>query len=1555
MQQPGPHALEKSFFVGKDPGDPSSAPEFYSRATLVGVGYSEGNDERFTAASERLARLKWTIYEDFLIGRLTYERVDGNSVDRLRNDGVIAAMFRIGRHVDFQRRYNPATGENLYVEDTESRPWYERKYMQVDWSKNLNTDSYDFDTLSMMGVYGGVKYEPSSYYLNDPADPDAPRFDLENGYFDITTKVFAVPQQVDLRHLGWGIDSYPACFLGDTIGSGSGPSTSCNPAELTIRQSFKRVTNTDYEPADWDGYRSQAFGALTSNRFAPRGYEYGGDRQNRFINRYNIWERSHFYRDPAAMTGAIECSTPATTPADADPNRGFAANGTADECVSAGAGSRCDTFNQKCTLPFRARKVRPQPLFFTLGSNLDYFDATDRATQEWDTALRAAVMSARYAECMATRGKGSAEAACEDRFPVYFGQQEENDDAIALSREMDSCLRGKAYPDFAGRCDEVAEQLGRDRGYSKGVIEVAKLNRILVLCHSPVEANDPAECGGPRLPAGVTARKCEEARDVRDLGTMEICDGALSARRGDLRYHQVNVLAAPQSGSPWAIMADASDPLSGEKISASIDVSSHVTDLLSQDLVDIARYAAGELPKGGLNEAEFVYDWSGVAKAASKGGGALPPLTREELERRLAEASGVSPETFREASLDRLPSAIVGQVDAIAARVDGIRSDVNAPSDFEPIYEARRKAAVDDHLDMALTTKAMQEYAGSAFNFPGFMTLASPLQGANPVLARKMRSAKEVALAEHGACVLGDPPAPVSIANLARHLERKFGAVDSKDGVASQLERAERMRRYLASRLHSSLIAHELGHSVALRHNFVSSSDAWGYRPQYWQLRTRDGERKEACTDLNTPADCVGPRYFDPVSDEQSDELIQMFMHSSVMDHPGEILQDMVGLGAYDFAAARSFYGDTIAVFGDPSYRAGLPRGTGMLAKDGNFGGTIGMRPMIGGEGKDASKTTTFHYSQIQNAFSVIDDCRAVDATRFEPAAWDEKRNGAWDPLFDGFMVKVNGSHTRCKTQQVDYVPYASLRFPTNQEIRTESYRGGPSVDPSLRVRVPYGFATDRWADTGNVSVLRYDNGADIYELFDFLIAQKEMSHILDNHPRNKLTFSVRATVTRSLARYDEKLRDATKGLGLQLNICRDLANKAGHDPGSLCAAVVKANSLEGNLLASGLAFDHFSRLLARPEAGPHSVERLGNGNDDVLRSGAPSGARPEVIVPYGATGRFGGVSYGGMPVGNVFARDDDGYKPLGAGSYYEKAWSAMLMTESVDNFIGAGLDEFVDARFRAVSLADIFPDGYRRWLANNLTGDDAIKGPRLATDAAFRVRTDADLLPSGIAWTSWWPASGPESCSTENMSVLCTTIPASSRPVDPQVGWEQQKFLIAYTLMYLPENSKQAWLDQLAIWEVGHDDDPGFANRIELHDPWGTIWVARTFGKETIFGKTVQKGIAARVLEYANELVFKAYETEPGTDLDGDGSPDWYVPVLGSNDQPRVKFDPTMKWLTPNGAPPAGCNETDNSKCTCDQNRACVELGNYSQLPYFLRQALGSFGFSVPGMKGSQ
>ncbi len=1559
-----PDVLDKTFFVGNLLQDSADDPEFYMQGTLVDVGFGATQDGLFTSTyAQPLNRVKFQVTENYLIARISFERIpgsDGRGQGPTSNDGVIAAMYRIESHFDISKAYNSTSGEELNIveENTYDRPWYERKYMRVDWSSNLATNTYDFDTLSMMGIYGGVKYEPMNYYINDPKDPDAPHFAMQDGYFDITTRVFASPQMIDLSHFDWGIDAFPACFLENDFLGGSWPSGNCNPSELTIRQAFLKIKKTDFEPAHWDGERFQAFGPFTVERFGfTRNYGMSDDKWYRFISRYDIWERSHFYTDPATMTGAVECFTPATTPYGEDPHRDNDGNGTEDECEAVGKGSRCNTFTQKCTLPFRERVTRPVVWYYTEGNDDRFFESTRWATHEWDVAMRSAVMTARYAEC-----KRVGEANC-DAWPVYFGQQDENDDAMNLAREVNDCRAGYAYTEKnrdRAACDALADQIGNARGYSAGVIALAKMDEMVVLCHSPVEAGDHAACGDARLPEGISADDCETPANEEVAAA---CDASIRVRRGDLRYHQVNVIKEPQNESPWGIYTDAEDPLTGEKVSASINVWSQVTDRWSQSVVDVARYVAGELETSEVTEGQNISDFAKASEAAS-GGGAMSRMTKAEVRKRMAEFVGKDAATFQEMTLPD-GSRPVEVARAIKSELKHVAAKVGAPSSNAPVYGARRAAAMGTELEAELMTPMMQQLAGVA-GMPlneDMLDLASPLRGGNPSIQRDFRNMKEVALGKRGACMLHEVPAPLTITDFSKLLQDKFGAFDPNQSKAEQQVRAAKMQNFIAQRVHMGVMIHEMGHSMGLRHNFVSSSDAWGYRPQYWQLRTKNGEVKDVCTDLSSDGEgCVGPRYFDPVTDNEKDNLIWMFMQSTVMEYPGETTQEFQGLGAYDFAAVRSFYGDVISVFADASYNAGTPRAKGMLSKMDNFGGILGIAPVIGDE--------EIHYSRLHNEYDLIKDCREINPEDYKPAHWDEDMLGEWLPALDGRIVPVDGVYKVCKTQPVDYVTWQDLRKPTTGE-GGPYYYGGPSVDTKTnRTRVPYGFGTDDWADLGNLSVYRNDNGADAYELFNFLITQQEVGHIFDNYRRARQDFSVRSAAYRSLWRYNEKLRDAAKGLGLLKNIYELVAQEEGWNYDEFWPAVAPVWFPE-SILTAGMAFDHFTRLMSRPQDGNHYRPS----GETVLRSdqdtwGTPTTTR--VKVPNGATGFYGNVGFGGRPLNNALAEDQGEYSSsytINAGSYYDKTWTAMLMTESVDNFISSSRSDFHDARYRSVSVADLFPDGYRRWLANNLTGDDALKGAHVAARADGNPDIDLDKFPKiPLGWTSWWPTSGPEVCFPNQSSAVCSRYgdigenpfnpqaPANTAVIDPQVGWEQQKFLIAWTLIYLPENQQQWWLDQLRLWELGAETDPGFESRIEFHYPGGKSYIARTVGTEVVFGKTVQKGISARILEYANELASEAYE---GRWVTGpDGVTKWWEAELSSKDgQPIVKYDPEMAAIDEEtgefaeGYP--GCDERSSEDCTCAANRACMKLRQYVQVPYFLRQATATLGMLHPGWTG--
>jgi len=1607
------NALAKSFFVGRDLVAAEDDPEFYMRATVVDVGYGAAQDGLFTSTyAQPVSRIRWQITENLLNARLSYERIEGtdgkgeqwNGLERkIENDGQIVASYRIESQFDIRRDYNQATGEesNVMVENASDRVWGDREYFRVDWSQNLITSAYDFDTLAQVGLYGGIQYEPLAYYVNDPSSPDAPHFDPETGYFDITTKAFATPQLLDLSALGWGIDTYPACYLPAELSGGSAPGGNCNPTELTLRHSWRRVVDTDFEPQDLDGYRFQAYGIFNyaSTRYGyERNYGLVDDRWYRFSAKYNLYKRNHSYKDPESMTGPVVCATQETTVDTtgdplADPNRDLDLNGTADECETAGKGSYCDTFNQKCTLPYAEREATVIPWYIGGNTSEDLFEATNWAVQEWDVAMKSAIQSARLIECRKVLG-----ADCDAKFPMWTGQQDDLDDAFALALDVNECLRNNGWDQ--GKCkgavsDGVAALEAERSGSSdpgavanaKAIGAVISMPSVIVLCHNPVVATDHTACG----------------------------ERGLAPRLGDIRYHSVLLIDKPQTPSSWGIMVDGDDPVTGEKVAASINIWTHVTDLAAQGLVDIVRYVNGEIPTDQITNGKYVDDWVQANKVGA--GAGLPAMTRDEYDARLAGSTKLDRKSFAKMVNNAAPA-----FKTIAANMKDELKDVAVSSEVASPHQAevaaRMKLARGTSVEATLMNPAMLQAAG----IPGNMALEGPIAQAaspfamnNPKLRSQFKKMQQNALASRGACILHEAPEASTITGLADGLLRKFPAAEGEDAKARQV-RNERMFKYVQRRYQYAVIAHEMGHSVGLRHNFVSNTAAMFFRPQYWQLRTRNKTSLKACTGAanEDPSKCIGPRYFDTVTEEEQSQLVWMYQHSTVMDYPGDVGQDLLGLGVYDVAATRFFYGDTVSVYNsaNPEYLAGGKIGVGILTATDTFGGLAGIK--YGTRSAQANGVDEFHYSQLDKNYEAIHGCYPV--TPKQPATWNAELDGNWDQVLDGKLATVDGEVKRCRTQPVDYVTWGQLRKPTGDELNNGFFRGGPAVhDATKRVRVPYAFATDNWADTGNVSVFRHDNGADPYEQLMFLITTQENRHIFDNFRRNRTTFSVRGSADRSFGRYNEKMLGIAGGIGFFRNIYQDLATNQGISFDSLWPLLV--DGLNDNVVASTVAFDHFTRQLSRPQAGPHYF-RAAAFDDLTLRSdldtddygsGTNFGAgivnsNVLVNIPNGATGYFKDVGFGGRPLENAFSETNGDYNTditTVAGGYYDKINSAILFSESEDRFISSSRRDFYDARFRASGLADVLPEGYRRIIANSLTNDRSLLAARLeakTNNTAWKKSpvVDADQFPSRpMGWTSWWPTEGPTTCfPTDGKNVCVDYLGADFNPddvpvtvaVDPQVGWEVQKFLIAWTLAHISANEKSTWIDMMKVYKLGSDSDPKFEQRIEWQDPKsGQMYYARTYGRECLFGqgtdgatctasggKWVQKGIAARVLEFANALTAGGYQ------LDLTYKPGNLDPNLDSGQYPAGfnKYGRAMWMAHPDGnaivIPDAAIKDISddgqlivevepcdqNVDASCEQlsvykNHHAYELQSYKSIPDYLQEVMVTFGLGSPNELG--
>jgi hypothetical protein len=1400
------NALDKTFFVG-DRFDDADDPEFYYRATIVDVDHGATQTGLFTAGyGQAMVRVHWEIAEDLLLARLSYDRID-NTTGEIDpgSAGQVAAAFPIESHFDIRRSYNPTTGEELNVveENTTDRPWYERDYIRVDWSQNLITSAYELDTLSGTSIFSDppLTYEPTSHFVGEPSSPDAPVFDTETGYFDVTNKVYVRPEIVSTP---FGV--FPACFFSPDIFHGSAPEGNCNPVELKLRMAFRRVEDSDYEPISWDGTRMNMFGMFVwGSRY---GYDpkYGvvDEQWRRFPARYNIWAESHARDESGEL---VPCYTEETTPAGADPKRDIEPrDGTDDECANVGDGSRCDPYTHACTIPYRQRGTRTIPIYYGPGSDPTLFDVASSVSNEWDGALRHVVQTARYTECLRVLDRGGPGSAPPD--------------AQVLRDQIASC-RESYPPDLETAMNEVPP--------------------VLVFCHNPVAEGDAPECGA-------------EGTEVRV---------------GDLRYHMANIISDPQIRSPWGIVADAIDPLTGEVISASFNMWNARTELFAQKTVDRMRWYLGE-----LSNDEVAAGTSAVGTLAAAGRTPLPAsnppiLSKNEVEARTAALD----RTFEG---ERTARPLVNERELVrwAANLTAERFGDQLLGKGNASLLERFERAKTSGAELGIMTQPYYEMSGVSSSLPLNQTsidLVSPLRGSSTLFRTQLDREREIARGHNGQCML-EAPDPASTGRLARILAEKF-PLPENPSQADVIARDEKWFQFIKRHVTRGVFAHEMGHSMGLRHVFTSSADALNYKPQYWQLRTRDGAETDTCASATDDGhSCVGPRWLDPMTEEEDHGMLHRWSHTSVMEYPGELTQEMLGISAYDRAALRFGYADVTEVWDEDNVacpfngtRRACTRGGQILeARLDSFGGVIG--PSWG-----ITTDQPIHYSALQNEFGLVRNCRPAELS--PPPGYDEGRDGMYIPEFDSEIV--NG--TVCDTPPVDYVAYTELEFDAPTASEQNVFSGDVRKFDALgRVRKPYLFASDEWADLGNVAVLRSDNGADPYETIHFLTSEYEEMHLFDNHRRERVNFAVRPAVDRFVSRYHDKLMSFGKGLALLHEIYAGAGITDEYQPG---------RPFQANALATAMIFDHFARVLTRPSSGTH-VQVADASGENLLRSIeqlTELRERAPVILPEGPFSAGGDRAFGARPLHNKLD-DREGYYatdyPLWIGSYYEKSIAAAMLTDSFDNFVPDDRETFFDGRYRNVGFASMFPDGVRRLFGAAISEDRALLGWRAAGAQASQTsivpfKDSNGVLTEPMGQRAWW-ALDPRVCWPRAGRVGCFDVagegydgeqaPEASVAIDPEVGFDIQKFVIFWALMYLPENQKLDWVDMMRIWLVGGDADPTFpvTERRAFRDPLsGQLYVAHSYGTEVIDGKDVERGIAARAIDWMNLLMREAYVVE--------------------------------------------------------------------------------------------
>jgi hypothetical protein len=337
----GVNVVEKAVFEGS----------WYMSRTVIDVDYQGSALGTFPgdAASDAaqsftaMPRIRWVIDENYVFAYRDYDLTMGGDGEdksaragdkeaaeaaakeaaaRKEAGGQPVAAFKIEKHFDIRRAFNPATGEeqNTIVENDTDKHWYERKYMRVDWSKNLLPGYYG-QTYDLNELLGNWKREPTELYVQGAsAFPDSwqPRFDRMqcDGSKDKTEackdyeRDFADDYEKDeLYHMSFVTQELlspgqvPDPDTGADVNWCStrySDAPTCSAVASYVRTSFLRVSDKrQYEPVNWVDSRFERFGFF---RLEQSTYDrstgapddpafFSTDFLNYNINRHNIWKQ----------------------------------------------------------------------------------------------------------------------------------------------------------------------------------------------------------------------------------------------------------------------------------------------------------------------------------------------------------------------------------------------------------------------------------------------------------------------------------------------------------------------------------------------------------------------------------------------------------------------------------------------------------------------------------------------------------------------------------------------------------------------------------------------------------------------------------------------------------------------------------------------------------------------------------------------------------------------------------------------------------------------------------------------------------------------------------------------------------------------------------------------------------------------------------------------------------------------------------------------------------------------------------------------------------------
>jgi hypothetical protein len=625
--------------------------------------------------------------------------------------------------------------------------------------------------------------------------------------------------------------------------------------------------------------------------------------------------------------------------------------------------------------------------------------------------------------------------------------------------------------------------------------------QMFYVCESPVPEGAPAACGKP--------------------GTY--------ARLGDLRYHSASYVDQ-NAGGLLGLGPSAMDPETGEVVNAIANVYGPVLDTWAGSSAQVIDVVNGEVSLSELVAGKDVKDYvfanlnatdprrprtgpftsqqpllsepnrpngsfvrptgrlSDLLSTWQQQGLPLHKSDRKEVVERLLKENPSLEESL--VNLPEVKTAVMGHVPnrSFASRLEsdpGLYRSVarNVLLGKDPVEAARKK--VQELVDP--TVGCYYEFSYSDEDYLGVARRKQKLQ--NDLVAK---------FKAQGNAACGNPSSCTDVES------KKL----AKDEVYNDLRREA----------YRSVMEHEMGHTIGLRHNFIASADPLNYHDGYWDLRKETigivaaGRRVLPVTPQNM-VDAA------KLNERQQNESIYEYQYSSIMDYGARVNAQNRGIGKYDeaavlFAYAGGYEPGWVEVFNETR--------------------TDYKNTSVSLEVDNQAKVFTARGAHVEIPLAIAEHYTPVSPLYTDkyhyttlPFHFAEATGSFEDRLNQGIARMQNRSFRKWSEMQKVYDRLAQEVKSYNLDAKGLGERdversrtvvnaaGGREVP----VEVPYMFCTDDEVGA-NLLCNRQDQGADVYEMTSKWIERFNQSYVFTNFRRERLFYSPSATASAKFGRF---------------------------------------------------------------------------------------------------------------------------------------------------------------------------------------------------------------------------------------------------------------------------------------------------------------------------------------------------------------------------------------------------------------------------------------------------